>query len=175
MAEYSCVKSTKLVLKGAKEKRWGAGCPPPLPLPWSPRLWRRLRAGASAALPPSPLPWGRVGGWFVWGQARPSRPVPPAASMPGHGGEGRGFRLSAPFSRLVSVTRCGGARERGRVRARCGRAGSEARPDLFASPFAARRSTRRRRGKGKRMRQSNLILLVSRLPGIMWRCGNCRG
>lgn len=46
------------------------------------------------------------------GQARPGRPVPPAASMPGHAGEGRGFRLSAPFSRLASVTRCGGAWER---------------------------------------------------------------
>lgn len=97
MAEYSCVKSTKLVLKGAKEKRWGAGCPPPPPLPRSPRLRRRLRAGASAALPPLPAALGSRRRLVCLGpgQAVPSRPS--GCEYAWARRRGQGFSVVSPF------------------------------------------------------------------------------
>lgn len=53
--------------------------------------------------------------------------------------------------------------------------GSEVCFYLFMSLFAARKSTRTRKGKGTRMQKSSLISLVSSFLGIMWLCGSCRG
>lgn len=61
----------------------------------------------------------------------------------------------------------GWARGRATGRERGARAGLAARSHCFASPLAARKSTRKRRGKGKRMRQSSSILSVSCFPGVM--------
>lgn len=97
MAEYSCVKSTKLVLKGAKEKRWGVGClpPPPLPRAHRPGRYGGSRAASSAVpgagkrgrAPPAALGSRRR---LDWGQARPS-------CSSGCAGQGRGFRVVSPL------------------------------------------------------------------------------